>query len=103
MVSIQQQCCTTNSHGLLTPKTHLIEINFRPFGVGVGVGVGVGNVILVLLPGAAARCRPAWLEPDPTRPDPIGLAPLEPDPIPIGQKKRRPEGRPKFSGFRFYA
>ena len=81
MVSIQQQCCTTNSHGLLTPKTHLIEINFRPFGVGVGVGVGVGNVILVLLPGA----------------------PLEPDPIPIGQKKRRPEGRPKFSGFRFYA
>jgi len=36
--------------------------------------------------GAAALGRPAWLEPDPTRPDPI----------PIGQKKRRPEGRPKF-------
>jgi hypothetical protein len=33
----------------------------------------------------------------PTRPD------IKPDPIPISQKKRRPEGRPKFSGLRFYA
>ena len=95
MVSIQQQCCTTNSHGLLTPKTHLIEINFRPFGVGVGVGVGVGNVILVLLPGAAARCRPAWLEPDPTRPDPTRSAWRRSSPTRSRSGKRK--GDPKVA------